>query len=223
MDIRIIISIISFLGVAGCVIYLLLSRKRRLLSLMNGIQTQLLKAGVESSIKINKNDYLEKLGNTIRMIDSDMEGVCDIRGQDFDYICYWSRAGASASTSEDYLHYIVIGNTSESEGKKTNWIDNIFYQRVTQLSIDKGILPWGKISKVFWKGDARLTQELNADTDLIGKLTPLLRRTKQPRSIFIYLKNKYAVIRTPIYTITADDLEITNTIARHIKTAWFVC
>jgi hypothetical protein len=175
---------------------------------------------------LNKIDNMEKLGNTIKMIDGNIEGACDVKGQDFDYVCYWARAGASASTSEEYLHYMVIANSpkeNETNQKEKSWLDKLLNPTEVSLSIKKGILPWGRVNSIYWKGDSVLAKKLNEDTGLTNSIIQILQRSKQPKKLWIYFKSNksYAVIRTPIYTLTAEDFEIMNMIARHIKSAWF--
>jgi hypothetical protein len=222
MKIGIIVTIV-FLSLLGILcLYCLIGRKKALIDFMNKVRTQLLEAGIEATASIDKNHCLEKLKVTVKKLDKDIDCVCEVKGQDFDYLCSWVHAGPNSSL-EAYFHYLVIGESPEDKAKntRTSWIDKLFVKRFSELHIKKGILPWGKVSSILWRGDTVLSTRLNADTVLTENIMQLILRKKHPRKIFIQDRDRYAIIGTDIYNLEPEDFEIINRIARHIKAAWF--
>jgi hypothetical protein len=202
------------------VLYLVLTKKKRATSLINDLHSQLMQAGIEASVTIDKNYYLEKIGDAVKKVDNHIEAVSDIQGKDFDYIFVHSTGHQTGS--DDYWQYIVIGSLPEAERAKS-WFDTIFYQKRTELRAKRNRWPWSKVFDIYWIGDTTLAHKLNSDIPLRERISQLLRSRKHPKEVFIYCHQtyKFAVIRTPLYSPEAEDFEIMNIIARHIKSAWF--
>jgi len=185
---------------------------------MNEVCSQLQQYGIEASIV--KGMYLEKIGKEIKGTDWHhiYDTICDIRGQDIDYIIYIIITGRRQS--DNYLDYVVIGDKPDLEGPKKGRADNL--PRV-QLSMkkDKGLI--GRVTGINWTGGDTLSAKLNSDSGLNEKLLQRIHSNKDLKDTYVYYDKEYgyATIRTGALTPNAEDFEILNTIARHIKSAWF--
>ena len=220
MSFETILSIVIVGVLAIGVLYLLLVKNKSILDAMSKFQNQLTQSGIESSSIIDKNHYLEKIGQTAKKTDDRIEGILEIARKEFDYIFLWMNPHRSGSENR-WQYTVTGGNSNDMENTPKRWLDTVFYQRVTELSIKKDRLLLGKATGVSWKGDSSLAPILNADSLLNEKITQLIRTNKQPKEIFIFWKGKFAGIRTPLYTPKAEDFEVMNTIAKHVKSAWF--
>ena len=217
VDPKIIFAIIPFGIAAILAIFGIRLSKRHFSETIRKLRNSLLQAGIKATETTDSNYYLEKIGKTMGKTSDFYEGVFVIHDAGFSYILY--RKPGSYGIY-DHWDYIVTRNALTNKTTKTDR-SIYFYERATRLCIKKDVGLFGKATNLSWKGDDSLSRVLNADYLLNEKLLGILQRKRQPKSIFIFWRNTFAVIRTPIYTHIAEDFEIFNTISLHIKSTWF--
>jgi hypothetical protein len=205
-------------GIFLFVVYMNLTNNKRILRFINDIHDSFIQDGISTSLIVDRNYYLDKIGKTLKETSDFIEGVFLIKDEKFDYIFY--RSGGS-SNYYDYLEYIVTDDTFEGKTSKSNRANSIFYQRGTRLSVRRNSWLFGKVTRIYWKGDENLSRMLNSDNLLNERLVQRLQGKRLLGQIFIYWKNRYAVIRIPVYTSSSEDFAIMNMISRHIKSVWF--
>jgi hypothetical protein len=173
---------------------------------------------IESEYKSRSQIQLDKInlelddGNvfTRGMDEDDINGIWDIRDNDFDYVFYMidhSYQPRGSTRNSIFLEYAVISHVT-AIGITT---------KDTRMSVKDG--------SIYWKGDNSLSERLNLDNELGNLILQIQSQNSALKIRDFVIKNipkrGYAVIRFPFYIPTEDDIKAVNIIARHIKSAWF--
>ena len=156
-------------------------------------------AGISASFIDDKNRFLEKIGDKIKNINSDICFVADVIDKDFDYIFHIYEA--TGKSSLNWLDYIIVGNipteaTPISEkrflGKSKKWWKSLIiqhYEKRTDLSLKK---EKGRAIDISWSGDFDLAQRLNSDLSLKERIIERYhsKKTGNLRYLFSLLRGQ---------------------------------
>ena len=150
-------------------------------------------------------DLREKIGQK-RSLGKKSMGIIGLKSRNVDFI---NLIGVSSQYGTNYfVDYLV---------KSANIIERRMLGKV-KLIRKKNRPLWGKVISIGWTGDQSLSQSLNFDYSLEGKLLySELKDLGDGVQIFPEPEHQYARIRTGYFLPSSEAFEAIDIIAKHIK------
>jgi len=169
-------------------------------------------------------EHLQKMGIKAALVEKDAaeekigtrwgsgqraEGVIEIKDRKIDYIKIVS------VTSQYGVNYFL-----DFLVKRPNWIAQQ-KRKKTRMVRKRSSVIGGKIVDIQWKGDDRLSRQLDLDYRLKDRLLQSERdELKGGISIFPEPKHEYSRVRTTYFLPSPDLFEAIDIIAGHVKAGW---